>query len=133
MTDTFAPDTDENGYFAGDPYDRLRKSARIFADDPNVWSDDEFVTPEMLMAYIDELREQKVLDGLTEYDGNTVSMLVVLDFIYGGPTRMAKRVVEWLDGEQHGRNTDSTWGVAAALTAALKVILDAFAQNEVSE
>jgi len=118
--------TDGSGAFEGDRYERMRKAAEILAADPCCNSDENFVTGEMLLAFVDELCDLKILDDLTEHDAKTVALVANLDFLKG-PYRQAERITEWLNDEKCGREDDNQWAVAAALTAALKITLDAYA------
>ena len=65
MTNTTTPTAD----YLADCYDRLRNNAEIIAADPGVAES--------------ELIEARFLGGLSEYDANTVSLLVSLDSIRG--------------------------------------------------
>jgi hypothetical protein len=57
-----------------DRYDRLRDAAEILASDPAVENSDSLLTNgESLRAFIHTLAEERVLDGLTEHDANTVN------------------------------------------------------------
>jgi len=128
-TTTTSPDPT----YLPDRYDRLRSSAEILASDPAVENADPLMNGEALRVFIDTLAEERVLDGLSEHDANTVSLLVTLDFIKG-PFAMAGRIRLWL-GVDRGvdREDDDDWAVCAALAQALYFYLAAFAGPEFIE
>jgi hypothetical protein len=86
---------------------------------------------EGLRACVGDLVDARILDGLSEHDANTVSMLVCLDFTKG-PEHMAWRVTDWLnpDGNSVGREDENTWAVAAVLASAFIHVVGAFAGPE---
>ena len=63
---------------------------------------DSMFGAEGLRAFTASLVDARMLDGLSEYDADTVAMLVTLDFTQG-PKRMAWRLTDWLNRRQHGR------------------------------
>ena len=68
-----------------DRYDRLRSGAETLASDPAVENaDSPLANGESLRAFIETLASEYVLDGLSEHDADTVSMLVMLDFLVRG-------------------------------------------------
>lgn len=117
-----------------DRYDRLRKAAEIFATDPNVANAGPLVNGEALLAFISTLADEGVLDGLTEHDADTVSMLVTLDFLRG-PRRLVWRIESWwLGGDRPGdREDDDTFAVCAVLAEAVRLLLAGFASAEFLE
>jgi hypothetical protein len=116
-----------------DRYDRLRNCAEILASDPAVENSDSPVNGEALRIFIDCLADERVLDGLTEYDANTVGMLVTLDFL-DGPVQMAGRIRAWLqDDRRSDREDDNTWAVCAVLAEALQLYLLALAGDDFME
>jgi hypothetical protein len=86
---------------AVDRYDRLRNAVEIVASDPAVENVEQPRNSEGLRAYVYSLAEERILDGLSGHDADTVSMLVALDFLKGPP--------EWRSGSRSGW----TAGVAA--------------------
>ncbi len=87
-------------------------------------SSDSTFGAEGLRAFIDDLIDARVLDGLSECEADSVAMLVVLDFLKG-PHQLAWRIHEWLNGRTPTRDDeDNPWDVCAALGSALKIMLD---------
>ena len=84
-----------NGEYLGDRYERLRSCAEQLASDPGMVETESIFGAEGLRAYVGDLVEARILDGLSEHDANTVSMLVCLDFTKG-PEHMAWRVLTGL-------------------------------------
>ncbi len=117
-----------------DRYDRLRSGAETLASDPAVENaDSPLANGESLRAFIETLASEYVLDGLSEHDADTVSMLVMLDFLQG-PRRMAWRIQSWLsDDRRVPREDDNTWAVCSVLTEALQLYLQPFAGDEFME
>jgi hypothetical protein len=68
-----------NGEYLGDRYERLRSGAEKITLDPNVVASDSIFGAEGLRAFVGELIEARFLDGLSEYDANTVSMPLLPD------------------------------------------------------
>ena len=68
-----------NGEYLGDRYERLRSGAEKITLDPNVVASDSIFGAEGLRAFVGELIEARYLDGLSEYDANTVSMPLLPD------------------------------------------------------
>ena len=95
---------------AVDRYDRLRNAVEIVASDAAVENAEQPRNSEGLRAYVYSLAEERILDGLSGHDADTVSMLVALDFLKG-PARMAQRIAEWLNGGRCGTEgtDDHTW------------------------
>jgi hypothetical protein len=123
-----------NGEYLGDRYDRLRSGAEQLASDPGMVETDSIFGADGLRAFTHSLIDARVLDGLSEHDANTVTMLVVLDFPKG-PAHMAWRIRDWLnpDGNSVGREDDNTLAVATVLTLSLGLVLSAFAGPEFME
>ncbi len=96
------------------------------------------VSGEALRAFVATLADEHVLDGLTDYDADTVALLVSIDFL-GGPEGMVERLGAWLtdwlnDRPICGRSkTTNAWGVGAALAQALYLYLAAFASPEFTD
>lgn len=126
---TQSSDTDQDGRFSGDRYERLVQAAEVIASDPGIENADSLFNGEFLRTFIRELVNARVLDGLTERDCNTFAMLVVLDTRLG-PSRLAWRIHRWLEGDHLDRNTDSDnpFAVCSALASALKIMLDGFVE-----
>jgi hypothetical protein len=125
--------TDLDPTYLPDRYDRLRSGAEIIASDPNVENADSFMNGDCLCAFIDDLADKRVLDGLTEHDADTVCLLATLDFLRG-PQHMAWRIKSWL-GDDRGvsREDDDTWAVCAVLAEVLRLYLCAFTGDEFME
>jgi hypothetical protein len=79
MTTTTTIRVDSRGTYLGDRYERLRNGAEQIASDPNVAASDSIIGADGLRAFVGDLIEARFLDGLSEYDANTVSLLVALD------------------------------------------------------
>jgi hypothetical protein len=109
----------------------------MIASDPNVENADAafvFANVEVVRVFIAELVEQRVLDGLSDHDADTVGLLVTSD-VLRGPAHTAWRIQDWLnpDGNSVGRRDDDTWAVCAVLAEVLTVYLAAFAGPEFEE
>ncbi|QZT56733.1 hypothetical protein [Mycolicibacterium austroafricanum] len=91
MTTTVTPPTDDLKAFEGDRYERLLKSCELLAADENLVAGEPPYNAEGLIAFAKSVAQLRLLDGLSDYDANTVSLLVALDFIQG-PRRMAWRI-----------------------------------------
>src|ERR1700682_1935578 len=97
-------------------YERFRSASEQIASDPNMTETDSIFGADGLRAFATSVIDARLLDGLSEKDADTVTMLLVLDFSRG-PTHMAWRVRDWLnpDGNSVGREDDNTYAVAAVL------------------
>jgi hypothetical protein len=126
---TILPADDATEYLP-DRYDRLRKGVEILASSPNIQDNPPLVSGDGLRAFTESIAGQRVLDGLTDKDADTVSMMLSLDF-FDGPARIAARIQEWICGD-HGlwAEDDNTWAVCAAMTAALKILLTGLAGEQ---
>lgn len=124
---TVTPPTDELKAFEGDRYDRLRKSCELLATDENLVAGDAPYNAEGLIAFAESVGQLRLLDGLSDYDANTVSLLVALDFIQG-PRRMAWRIWDMhLDDPQTPqRDHDNEIAVIHALVGILHMVLGAW-------
>lgn len=118
--------TDEAGAFTGDRYERLRKSCAILADDENLVVAVPY-NAEGLIAFAESVAQLRLLDGLTDYDANTVALLVCLDFIQG-PRRMAWRVYDLLTDEPQTpqRNHDDEIAVVYSVVGILRMVIGAW-------
>ncbi|MCG7582790.1 hypothetical protein [Mycolicibacterium sp. OfavD-34-C] len=116
--------------YLADRYDRLRNGAEIIASDPNVAESESMFGAEGLRAFTESVIDARLLDGLSEYDADTVSLLITLDFLRG-PDRMAWRIHEWINGNTLGRDDgDNADAVLTVLALALALVLSAFAGPE---
>jgi len=124
---TITPPTDEPRAFEGDRYERLRKSCALLAADENLGAGEPLYNAEGLIAFADSVAQLRLLDGLSEYDANTVSLLVALDFIQG-PRRMAWRIWDMhLDNPQTPqRDHDNEIAVIYAIVGILHMVLGAW-------
>jgi hypothetical protein len=91
-------DPDQNCAFEGDRYERLVEAAKVLAADEKIIAAESPYNSEGLMAFARSIAELKLLYGLSDYDSNTVALLVVLDFLQG-PRRMAWRIYDMLTDE----------------------------------
>jgi hypothetical protein len=99
---------DSTGRYLGDRYERFRSGAEHIASDPGMVETDSIFGAEGLRAFTQSVIDARILDGLSEHDADTVTMLLILDFTQG-PTRMAWRIQDWLnpDGNSVGREDDT--------------------------
>jgi hypothetical protein len=117
---------DETGYFTGDRYDRLCKSAEIIASDENIAAGDFPYNSEGLRAYAASIKQLGLLDRLSEHDSNTVAMYAVLDFTQGAE-RMAWRIYDLMQDEPTvHREDDDDAMVLYALVCILRLLVSAF-------
>lgn len=123
--------TDSTGRYLGDRYERFRSACEEIASDPGMTETESIFGAEGLRAFTQIVIDARLLDGLSEHDADTASMLLVLDFTQG-PERMAWRIRDWLnpDGNSVGREADNTWAVATVLALSLGLVLSAFAGPE---
>ncbi|ETZ58169.1 hypothetical protein L841_0074 [Mycobacterium sp. MAC_080597_8934] len=100
----------------------------MLASDPAIENADSLFNGQFIRAFVHELVEAKVLDGLSERDCDTFSMLAIINGAQG-PAHLAWRIHQWLNGNQLDRNTDedNPLAVCSALATALKIMIDAFA------
>ena len=131
MTTTTTIRTDDAGRFLGDRYERLRSGSETLASDPNMSETDSIYGAEGLRAFATSVIDARLLDGLSEHDADTVTMLALLDFTRG-PERMAWRLTDWMseDGNSVGRTDDDTAAVVAVLALSLGLVMSAFAGPE---
>jgi hypothetical protein len=120
-------DTTPEAAFEGDRYERLMKCATILAEDPNVVAAEPPYNHEGLLAFALSVAALKLLDGLTEYDSNTVALLVTLDFL-GGPRRMAWRIHDMSTEKPQtpARKHDDEIAVVYALAGILRMVIGGF-------
>lgn len=116
-------DTDEQGRFTGDRYERLKQATAILADDPNVRSAPVPYDSGGLRAFATTIAADRLLDGLTDRDADTVAMLTMIDFS-GGLRRMAWRVADLLsDKPSFTRDYDRKLAVVHAQVAIFEMVL----------
>lgn len=108
----------EKSVYNPDRYGRLTDSARILAEGTDFG--DGFMTAEILVAFTEHLAMLRVLDGLTEHDADTVSLLVLLDIIKGVP-RMAWRLTDWTAEDRSVDREDDNQAVVSVLARVLSV------------
>jgi hypothetical protein len=122
---TQATDTDQKP-FEGDHYERLMKGAQLIANDENLANAPLPLNSEGLMAFAASIAEERLLDGLTDHDANTVIMLSCFDFIKG-VRRMAWRITDWMsDTPSVDRDDEDPDAVVHALAGILTMTLQAF-------
>lgn len=118
--------TTDQHRFSGDRYQRLAQGAAILADDPAVVEAPFPFNGCGLRAFITAIVEHRILDDLTDYDANLVSMLLLLDFPFL-PRRPSWRLQDEVPADQGERRRHTSGqpvneqAVAEALTAALEV------------
>ncbi|POX82186.1 hypothetical protein C3477_26905 [Mycobacterium kansasii] len=96
-----------------DRYDRLRNCAEVLASGTDFGAG--FLTADIVRAFADHLTYERVLDGLSEHDSDTIGLLVLLDLLKG-PQRMAWRLTDWLsDDRSVDRNDDDEFAVLSVL------------------
>lgn len=127
MTQT-ADTEQEPGRFLGDRYDRMTQAADALASGTDFG--EGFLTADMLRAFANDLTAARILDGVTDHDADTVSMLVLIDFLRG-PQRMAWRLTDWLsDNRSVDRQDDDEIAVVSVLARVLSMYCAAFAGEE---
>lgn len=131
MTTVTPPaDPDQKAWpeYLEDRYDRLKASAKGFVAGTDFG--DNFINGDMVEALVDNLILVRVLDGLTENDANTVSMLTILDFPRG-PQHMAWRITDWMsDNRSVSRDDDNEFAVVSVLARILAIVTAAFVGDE---
>lgn len=111
-----------------DRYDRLKLCAKEYASGTDFG--DGFWTGEMVIALAENLTAARVLDGLTDHDANTVSMLTILD-VARGFRHMVWRMTDWLsDKRTVDRQDDNEGAVISVLARVLAVTTAAFVGEE---
>ena len=109
-------------------YDRLRECAEQFVAGTDFG--DGFINAEIYMAFVQHLTECRVLDGLSEHDANTVSMLTLLD-VGRGMRHMIWRMTDWLsDNRTVERGDDDEIAVVSVLARVLSLWTAAFAGED---
>lgn len=109
-------------------YDRLAQGARTFISGTDFG--DNFINGEIIEALVENLTMVRVLDGLTENDANTVSMLTILDFPRGLP-HMAWRITDWLsENRSVSRDDDNEFAVVSVLARIMAIVAAAFVGTE---
>ncbi|MEN4476858.1 hypothetical protein [Mycolicibacterium cosmeticum] len=125
-----APDGDNlsaTSPFPGDRYERLKKSVEILATDPNMVNGEPPYNADGIRAFAESVEQLRLLDGLTDYDANTVNLLVALDFMQG-PRRMAWRVYDMLtdNPQTPQRDHDNEIDVVHTIVGILHMVLRAW-------
>ncbi|KAA1249806.1 hypothetical protein F0Q45_13050 [Mycobacterium simiae] len=128
---THRSDTTEQGAFKGDRYDRLAEAAKILADDEGLTAAKAPYNSEGLLAFAAEIAQLKLLDGLSEYDSNTIGFLVLLDFLRG-PQRMAWRIYDMLSDspETPAREHDNEIAVVYSMAGILRMVIGAWLEPD---
>lgn len=109
-------------------YDRLNLCAKEYASGTDFG--DGFWTGDMVIALAVNLTAARVLDGLTEHDANTVSMLTILD-VARGFRHMVWRMADWLsDKRTVDREDDDEAAVLSVLARVLAITAAAFVGEE---
>lgn len=106
-----------------DRYDRLKVGAEEYASGTDFG--DGFWTGDMVRAVAADLTAARVLDGLTDHDADTVSMLTILDAPRGF-RHMAWRLTNW----PVDRQDDNEFAVISVLARVLAVMAAAFVGEE---
>lgn len=113
--------------FEGDRYERMRRAAEILAADEGLVSAELPYNSEGLLAFVDSIAQLRLLHGLSEYDSNTIALLVTLDFLQG-PRRMAWRIYDMLTDEPKTpfREHDNEIAVSYAMVGILRMVVGAW-------
>lgn len=129
VTPPVEPDQTPTPEYLPDRYDRLKSCAHEYVSGTDFG--DGFITGEMVEALVENLIVVRVLDGLTEHDANTVSMLTILDFPRGLP-HMAWRITDWMSENRSvtGRADDNEFAVVSVLARILAIVAAAFVDHE---
>ena len=127
MTATTEPGT----AFEGDRYERLKMSAEILARDPSMVDGEPPYNDEGIRAFAASVEQLRLLDGLSEYDANTVNLLVTLDFLQG-PRRMSWRIWDLLQDnpETPHRDHDNEIAVVHAIVGIVHMVLGAWLEPD---
>ncbi|MEE2855406.1 MAG: hypothetical protein VX424_22455 [Actinomycetota bacterium] len=120
-------DTNQQGRFQGDRYERLAQGADLVASTRGIYNDNDVINGDFIRAFARDIARAELLDGMSERDCDTFAMLITLDTRMG-VSRIAWRIQQWLEGDCIGRDTDDDdpLAVCSALTAALKMLIDTF-------
>ncbi|SCX24758.1 hypothetical protein [Mycolicibacterium fluoranthenivorans] len=116
-----------NEPFTGDRYERLKKSVDILASDPSMVGGEPPYNADGIRAFAKSVEQLRLLDGLTDYDANTVNLLVALDFMQG-PERMAWRVYDMLTANPQTphRDHDNEIAVVYTIVGILHMVIGAW-------
>lgn len=122
---------DSGAGFKGDRYERVRKAAEVLASDDNLASAKPPYNAEGLLAFVDSMAQLRLLDGLSEYDCNTIGLICTLDFLQG-PRRMAWRIWDMLADEPQTptRNHDNEIAVIHAMAGILRMVVGAWLEPD---
>jgi hypothetical protein len=127
------PTDSDHKPFAGDRYERFMQAAKIISIDPSVINAPLPYNTEGIMAFASSVCEARLLDGMTDHDCDTVSMLTLLDFMRGVP-KMAWRLTDWMsDTPSADRQDDDPNRVLHALAGILTMTLHAFVRPSSAE
>jgi hypothetical protein len=113
--------------FEGDRYERLAQCAKTLAADEALIGAEPPYNSEGLIAFADSIAQLRLLDGLSEYDCNTIELLVTLDFPRG-PRRLAWRIYDMLTDEPQTpiRNHDDEVAVIYSMVGILRMLIGAW-------
>lgn len=116
--------TPDGGRYKGDRYERLLQGADHYIAGTDFG--DNFIDGGMIRALLTNLTSARVLDGLSDHDADTVSLLTVLDFPRGIP-HMAWRLTDWLSEKRSvDRPDDNEFAVVSVLARVLAITTAAF-------
>lgn len=124
-------EANEYGPFKGDRYERIRKADEVLASDDNLVSAEVPYNAEGLLAFVDSIAQLRLLDGLSEYDCNTIGLICTLDFLQG-PRRMAWRIWDMLTDEPETptRKHDNEIAVIHAMVGILRMVVGAWLEPD---
>ncbi len=126
-----APQNRGRPRFAGDRYQRFCQGAHVLATDPAVTEGAYPLNREGLLLFSAVVAERGLLDQLSEWESDLVTMMVLLDF-HNGPGCLAERVQQWLVGEHDDTMAaHRIWMIAGALSAILASQCELMAASEV--
>jgi hypothetical protein len=110
-----------------DRYQRLTENIEILADDQNLAAAEPPFDIEGLRHFVGSIVEERLLDGLTDLDADTVGLLSGVDF-FQGPPRLVWRIYSLLNAERSytRENADDAVGVIRALVGILHMMLGAW-------
>lgn len=125
------PVTAEQKPFEGDRYERLTAAAKVLAADEQLVATEPPYNAEGLLAFVDSIAHLRLLDGLSEYDCNTIALIFTLDFLQG-PRRMAWRIWDMLTDEPQTptRKHDNEIAVIHAMVGILRMVVGAWLEPD---
>lgn len=101
--------------------------AKMVAADETLCGAEPPYNGEGLLAFVESVAELRLLDGLSDYDAATVTLLVTLNFLQG-PRRMAWRIWDMLGDRPQtpARKHDTEAAVIDSMVGILRMVIAPF-------